>query len=70
MQIKILISLIMGFAIGFLCGVFSIPAPAPPVLSGALLVVAMTVGYLFTDKTIARKRDKKNEQYCGGPTIN
>lgn len=67
MEIKIIIGLAMGYAIGLGCGLIAIPVPAPPVLSGALLVVAMTLGYLFTDKFIAGSRAKHNEKNCGGP---
>ena len=36
----------LGLAIGAGCRWFDVPVPAPPRLSGALLVVAMTLGYL------------------------
>jgi len=39
----------VGFALGFACRLLGIPSPAPPVLSGALLVFAMTVGYVTVD---------------------
>ena len=42
----------LGFAIAFLIGVAcrlaALPLPAPPALIGALLVVAMTLGFLVT----------------------
>lgn len=40
----------LAFAIGFACRLTGIPSPAPPAISGALLVVAMTAGYLLTDQ--------------------
>jgi XapX domain-containing protein len=43
----------MAFAIGAGCRWFDIPSPAPPKLVGALLVVAMTVGFLLTDHLLA-----------------
>lgn len=46
---KELIGLLIGFAIGAGCRWWDIPAPAPPRFVGALLVVAMTTGYLLTD---------------------
>lgn len=39
----------LGFSIGFSCRWFDVPAPAPPTLLGALLVVAMTLGFLSVD---------------------
>lgn len=47
---KLLIGLIVAFAIGAACRIFDIPAPAPPMLTGALLVCAMTGGYMAGDK--------------------
>ena len=69
MDTKILLGLAMGYFIGLACGLLSIPVPAPPVLSGALLVVAMTLGYLFTDKYLAGHRSKHHEKNCAGPAI-
>lgn len=36
----------MGLSIGAVCRWFDIPLPAPPRLVGALLVLAMTLGFL------------------------
>jgi XapX domain-containing protein len=49
-----LIGLALGFLIGFGCRWFDIPVPAPPRLVGALLVVAMTAGFLMTDWLLMR----------------
>ncbi len=40
------IGIALGLAIGFVCRWFDLPLPAPPKLVGALLVVAMTVGFI------------------------
>lgn len=40
------IGLGLGFLIGVGCRWFDLPLPAPPRLVGALLVVAMTAGFL------------------------
>lgn len=45
MTIKWLLGLGIAFAVGFGCRWFDVPAPAPPMWQGALLVVAMTLGY-------------------------
>jgi len=63
---RIVLGLLLGVAIGALCRWIGIPSPAPPVLSGALLVVAMTVGYTVTDRWFA-KREARHRHLCGGP---
>ena len=52
---KAIIGLVIGFAIGGACRAFGVPLPAPPVLVGALLVVAMTAGYSLTDRYLVKK---------------
>ena len=59
--------LLLGFAIGFGCRAFGVPVPAPPVLVGALLVVAMTSGYMLADRALVR-REARHRRDCGGPT--
>jgi XapX domain-containing protein len=41
-----LIGIVLGLAIGVACRLLDIPLPAPPKLVGALLVLAMTLGYV------------------------
>jgi XapX domain-containing protein len=41
-----LIGLTVGLLIGAGCRYFDIPSPAPPRLIGALLLVAMTLGFV------------------------
>src|SRR5258708_29982199 len=64
--VKSLLGLALAFAIGFACRAFGIPSPAPPVIVGALLVVAMTTGYLLVDRFMARPAVHAVD--CGGPT--
>lgn len=49
-----LTGIVLGLAIGAGCRWFDVPLPAPPKLVGALLVVAMTLGFLGTDLVLAR----------------
>lgn len=63
---KALIGLLLAFAIGAFCRYAGVPVPAPPVIEGALLVLAMTAGYIIADK-IARKKST-TKHLCGGPT--
>lgn len=43
------IAILLAFLIGLACRRFDIPAPAPPRIEGALLVLAMTGGFILTD---------------------
>jgi XapX domain-containing protein len=42
----LVIGAILGLALGAICRACDIPSPAPPTPIGALLVVAMTSGYV------------------------
>jgi XapX domain-containing protein len=52
---KVLLGLLIGFLLGALCRWLDIPVPSPPKLLGALLVVAITLGYMAMDGFIARR---------------
>jgi XapX domain-containing protein len=71
-MVKMIIGIILGLLIGAGCRWFDIPVPSPPKLAGALLVVAMTVGYMATDKLVATRFSSKGpattQDMCGGPT--
>jgi XapX domain-containing protein len=60
------LGLVLGVMIGGLCKLLEIPSPAPSVLTGALLVVAMTSGYAATDRWLVRREPQHRDQ-CGGP---
>jgi XapX domain-containing protein len=66
---KLLIGLLISFAVGAGCRIFDIPVGSPPVVPGALLVLAMTLGYSSTN-TILNRRDRPatTAHLCGGPT--
>jgi XapX domain-containing protein len=51
--LKIAIGLVLGFLIGAGCRWFDVPAPSPPTLLGACLVVSVTVGYVIADRMLA-----------------
>ena len=42
----LLAGVLLGLAVGAVCRWFDIPSPSPPTPVGALLVVAMTAGYV------------------------
>lgn len=64
---KAFLGLALAFAIGVACRLADLPLPAPPVLIGALLVLAMTLGYVMTDRFAAR-REARTKDLCGGPS--
>jgi XapX domain-containing protein len=54
-MLTIFMGLVLGLTIGAGCRWFDIPSPSPPRIVGALLVLAMTLGYLTTDYVLAKK---------------
>lgn len=62
---KVLFGLILCFLIGVVCRLADIPLPAPTALLGALLVVAMALGYSLTDR-FAQHRLALHEKHCAG----
>jgi XapX domain-containing protein len=54
-MIKMIAGIVLGLLIGAGCRWFDVPAPAPPKLIGAILVVAMTVGYLGADRLMSQQ---------------
>jgi XapX domain-containing protein len=73
-MVKIIARLVLGFLIGPGCRLFDVPAPSPPKLVGALLVVATTLDYLAAEAFLARnvhafgERQATTVKYCRGPT--
>jgi XapX domain-containing protein len=65
-DLRLLAGIGLGFGIGLGCRLSGTPVPAPPVLVGALLVVAMTCGYLLADRRLAA-RPAQQTGNCGGP---
>jgi XapX domain-containing protein len=66
---KFLLGLIISFAVGVGCRWFDIPVGSPPVVPGALLVLAMTLGYSSTNTFLNRRnRPATTSRLCGGPT--
>jgi XapX domain-containing protein len=63
---KTLISIVLAFTLGFGCRAFGIPSPAPPLILGALLVMAMTLGYMAVDRWSMSLATHGLD--CGGPS--
>jgi len=70
MQImRFLIGAVIAFLIGAVCRYFDIPVPSPPVLPGALLLVAMTLGYTATNYVMRpRPAVETAKDLPGGPS--
>src|SRR5271155_3954381 len=67
--VKIAIGFVLSFVIGAGCRYFDIPAASPPVIPGALIVLAMTLGYTSMDRIVSRReRVATTKHLCGGPT--
>ena len=64
---RVLVGLLLAFAVGAVCRATGIPLPAPPVLVGALVVASMSMGYIVTDGLV-RNRAARYRDHCGGPT--
>jgi XapX domain-containing protein len=58
---KLAIAFLLAFGIGAFCRYFQIPAPSPPAIPGALLVAAMTLGYVTADKMFPPKQGKSSD---------
>lgn len=48
----LIIAIALGLGIGGGCRWFDLPLPAPPKLVGALLVLAMTAGFVGADRLL------------------
>lgn len=62
---KIALSFALAVTIGVACRLTGIPLPAPPAMVGAVLVLALTVGYRVADHYAARPA--RHELESGGP---
>ena len=51
-MLKTALGFVLAFAIGAACRWIDIPVPAPNKLVGALLVLAVTLGYLAADRAL------------------
>jgi len=66
---KFVIGLLVSFAVGVGCRYFDIPVGSPAVIPGALLVVAMTLGYSSANAFLNRRNALATTSHlCGGPT--
>lgn len=52
---KILVGLLLASLVGAGCRWFDLPVPSPPSMLGAMLVVAVTLGYMGTDYVLRQR---------------
>jgi XapX domain-containing protein len=52
--LRLAIGLLLGFVFGAVCRWVNVPAPSPPTLFGAFLVVSVTLGYIAADRMMSR----------------
>ena len=60
--------LVLAFVIGAACQKAGVPVPAPTALLGALLVLALTSGYLLADQWLAGRRLRGSRRNPGEGT--
>ena len=53
-MLRLAIGLFLGFVFGAVCRWVNVPAPSPPTLFGAFLVVSVTLGYIAADRMVSR----------------
>jgi len=53
MTIRLIAGYLLAFAIGVACRLVNIPLPAPTAMLGAIIVLAITLGYLSADRLYA-----------------
>jgi XapX domain-containing protein len=68
-QVKTAIAFTIALLIGAGCRWFEIPVPSPPKLIGALLVLTMSVGYLATDRLMARSQSATHRHSSARPDM-
>ena len=68
-MLKTVIGLGLAFAVGAACRWFDLPAPAPPKILGALLVAAVTLGYISTDKYLTPKSATSSAEKTASSTL-
>lgn len=64
--VRLALGVVVAFGVGFGASRLGIAVPAPPALIGALLVVTMTLGYVWAGRYLARQPAACGDP-CGGP---
>jgi len=48
-----IVGIAVGLAVGSACRLFDIPSPAPPRVIGAVILIAMTLGFIAGGRIVA-----------------
>ncbi|MEG1051962.1 MAG: XapX domain-containing protein [Janthinobacterium sp.] len=59
---KVILGLLLAFAVGFVCQLARIPVPAPPVPGAALLVFLTSCGYWLTGLYLQRREQAEKRE--------
>jgi XapX domain-containing protein len=51
-MVPALAGLVLELAVGALCRALDIPSPAPPRITGAVILIAMTLGYIVAGRMV------------------
>ena len=52
---KLALAVLFAFCLGVVTRWLDVPVPAPPRVTGVLLILAITLGYLATDRFLGRR---------------
>ena len=67
---RLMLGFVLALVIGAVCRLARIPSPAPNALVGSLLVVAMSTGYIVTERTLARRAHPVSNTAHAAPRSN
>lgn len=56
MTIRLIAGYLLAFTIGVACRLLNIPLPAPTAMLGAIIVLAITLGYQSADRLFAEQQ--------------
>ena len=66
---KILIGIVVGLGLGAFCRWLDIPLPSPPKVVGAVMVLAVTLGFVAADWALTRGREKPSDDRPGSANV-
>lgn len=64
---KFALAVLFAFSLGAMTRWLGLPVPAPPKVSGVVLILAVTVGYIATDRLLGARAPAGAEQPPEGP---
>ena len=64
---KIVLGILLGFGLGAFCRWLDIPLPSPPKVVGAVMVIALTLGFVAADWGLDRGQPATPEKMQAAP---